>query len=214
MQHNLEYVAIEGPIGVGKTTLARRLARSLKAGLVVEEPAQNPFLADFYASPAAAALPTQLHFLMARRRAMRDMAASGRNGCWVSDFLWHKDRLFAEMTLNGNELELYNEISAELEFDLPVPDLVIYLQAPLNVLYKRIEKRGVSSEQSIASNYIARLQQSYTTFFHSYDQTPVLIVNATEIDFAESEQDYRLLLKQILTVQAGRHYFNPATESA
>ena len=214
MQHQLEYVAVEGPIGVGKTTLARRLARSLKAGLVQEEAAQNPFLNKFYRSPASVALPTQLHFLMSRRRALRQLGQDESSRCWVSDFLWHKDRLFAELTLNEDEFNLYSEISSELEFDLPVPDLVIYLQAPLNVLYERIEKRGIGSEQSIASSYIARLQQAYTNFFHTYDHTPVLIVNAAEIDFDECEQDYRRLLKQILTVQAGRHYFNPSAEPA
>ncbi len=214
MRHELEYVAVEGPIGVGKTTLARRLARSLKAGLVQEEAAENPFLDQFYRSPASAALPTQLHFLMSRRRSLRRLTKDHSKSCWVSDFLWHKDRLFAELTLSPNEFKLYSDISAELEFDLPVPDLVIYLQAPLNVLYDRIEKRGVSSEQSISSSYIAQLQQAYTSFFHSYDHTPVLIVNAAEIDFDECEQDYKRLLQQILAVQAGRHYFNPSAEPA
>lgn len=210
----LRYVAIEGPIGVGKTTLARRLAKSLRAQLVLEDPTDNPFLDGFYAQPASYALPTQLHFLMSRRNSMQKIADNEGETPWVSDFLFHKDRLFAALTLDENQYTLYQKISTELAFGLVVPDLVVYLQAPLDVLFNRIENRGKASEQSIASNYITRLQRAYTDFFHNYDETPVLIVNASEIDFAGNDHDYGRLLKQILTVEAGRHYFNPSPEPA
>ena len=215
LENQLRYVAVEGPLGVGKTTLARRLARSLKAELILENPADNPFLDDFYRQPEQMALPTQLHFLMSRRNALKDLAANvGESSCRVSDFLFQKDRLFAGLTLNAKQFDLYQSVSRELEFDLLVPDLVVYLQAPLDVLYDRIEKRAIASEQAIASSYVARLQKAYTEMFHNYTDTPLLIVNATDIDFAQNEQDYDRLLRQIKAVQAGRHYFNPAPEVA
>jgi len=215
LDHHLRYVAIEGPLGVGKTTLAKRLSTSLRAELILERPVDNPFLDDFYRQPERFALPTQLHFLVSRCRALRDLADNAEGAsCWVSDFLFQKDRLFASLTLNDRDLELYHSVARELEFDLLVPDLVLYLQAPLDVLYDRIEKRAVPSEQAIASSYIARLQTAYTEMFHNYNDTPLLIINATDIDFAQNEQDYERLLQQIKTVQAGKHYFNPSPEVA
>lgn len=215
MENQLRYVAIEGPLGVGKTTLAKRLASSLRAELILEQPADNPFLDDFYRQPEQFALPAQLHFLISRRESLRDLAArTDQNACWVSDFLFMKDRLFAGLTLDAKQLELYHTVSRELEFDLLVPDLVVYLQAPLDVLYDRIEERAIPSEQAIASSYVARLQKAYTEMFHNYNETPLLIINATDIDFAANDQDYERLLRQIKTVQAGRHYFNPSPEIA
>jgi len=214
VNNQLRYVAIEGPLGVGKTTLAKRLALSMRAELILEQPADNPFLDDFYRQPEQFALPTQLHFLISRREALRDLAANIEQGTWVSDFLFVKDRLFAGMTLDARELELYHAVSRELEFDLLVPDLVVYLQAPLDVLYDRIEERAIPSEQAIASSYVARLQKAYTEMFHDYNETPLLIVNATDVDFARNDHDYERLLRQIKTVQAGRHYFNPSPEIA
>ncbi len=213
LNSRLRYVAIEGPIGVGKTTLARRLAKSLQAQLVLEDPAENPFLDSFYAQPLSYALPTQLHFLMSRRETLSQITSDTETP-WVSDFLFHKDKLFASLTLDEKQYNLYQKITTELAFDLVLPDLVVYLQAPLDVLFDRIENRGKPSEQSIASNYITRLQRAYTDFFHTYIETPVLIVNASEIDFADNEHDYELLLKQIMAVEAGRHYFNPSPELA
>ena len=215
VENQLRYVAIEGPLGVGKTTLAKRLASSLRAELILEQPADNPFLDDFYRQPEQFALPAQLHFLISRRESLRDLAArSDQKACWVSDFLFMKDRLFAGLTLDAKQLELYHTVSRELEFDLLVPDLVVYLQAPLDVLYDRIEERAIPSEQAIASSYVARLQKAYTEMFHNYNETPLLIINATDIDFAANDQDYERLLRQIKTVQAGRHYFNPSPEIA
>ena len=215
MDKRLRYVAVEGPLGVGKTTLAKRLSKSLQAELILEKPAGNPFLEDFYRHPDRYALATQLHFLMTRRETLKAVAKNVyESSCCVSDFLFQKDRLFAELTLDAKQFELYQAISQELEFDLLVPDLVVYLQAPLDVLYDRIERRAIPSEQAIASSYVARLQQSYTDMFHNYNETPLLIVNATDIDFAQNDQDYERLLQQIMTVQAGRHYFNPSPELA
>ncbi len=206
----LRYIAVEGPIGVGKTTLARRLAQSLDAQLVSENPAGNPFLTEFYRNPKQYALPAQLHFLMSRRASMCEMAKSAGSSAWVADFLFDKDKLFASLTLDEKQFALYQSIASELSFDLLVPDLVVYLQASSDVLFDRIEKRGKLSEQSIASSYLSRLQNAYKEYFHDYCDTSVLIVNATEIDFADNEGDYAGLLEQIMAVKAGRHYFNPS----
>ena len=214
MASSPRYIAVEGPIGVGKTTLARRLAKSLRGQLILEDPAQNPFLDSFYRNPDVYSLPTQLHFLLSRREALRNLASSGSDESpWVSDFLFNKDKLFASLTLDDRQYALYLAIADELAFDLVLPDLVVYLQAPVDILYDRIEKRGKSSEQAIASNYIVRLQRAYTELFHRYNETPVLIVNASEIDFASNHEDYAHLLQQIVSVKAGRHYFNPSTEA-
>ena len=215
MEHSLRYVAVEGPIGVGKTTLSRRLAKSLSGKLILEAPEKNPFLDAFYRDPELYGLPTQLQFLINRRECLRYMAENlSDSPLWVSDFLYAKDRLFAGLTLDASQYDLYNSIADELAFDLVVPDLVVYLQAPVEVLYDRIAKRGKLSEQAIASNYIERLQRAYTELFYNYTDTPVLIVNASEIDFASNDGDYGQLLRQIVTITAGRHYFNPSTELA
>ncbi|OED40630.1 hypothetical protein AB833_11190 [Chromatiales bacterium (ex Bugula neritina AB1)] len=206
----LRYVAVEGPIGVGKTTLARRLAESLGSKLILEDPANNPFLNDFYADPRCYSLATQLHFLMSRRESMRYITDRADANTWVSDFVFQKDQLFASLTLDEKQFRLYRTIASELAFDLVLPDLVVYLQAPSDVLFDRIEKRGKSAEQSIASSYIARLQNAYKEYFHNYSDTSVLIVNAAEIDFDDNDADYEQLLERIVAIKAGRHYFNPS----
>lgn len=207
---SLSHIAVEGPIGVGKTTLARRLAEDFGAELLLEQPEENPFLERFYADPRAAALPTQLSFLMGRVRQMQalrqnDLFASMR----VADFMIEKDRLFAEATLEPDELALYEQVYANLTIDAPCPDLVVYLQAPADVLRRRIARRDRHYERSIDPVYLERLGERYANFFHHYDAAPLLIVNASEIDIVSNERDYQALVREIRAMPKGRRYFNP-----
>ena len=204
------YIVIEGPIGVGKTSLARRLSESFGSELVLEDAAGNPFLERFYQDPRSAALPTQLFFLFQRAEQMQtlnqhDLFAPVR----VADFLMDKDRMFAELTLNADELQLYQQVAERLSIQAPTPDLVVYLQAPVDVLRQRIIGRGIKSEQLIASDYLTRLVDIYSRFFHEYNNSPLLIVNAAEIDPVNKEDDYQQLLQRIVAMRSGRHYFNP-----
>ncbi len=202
------FIAIEGPIGVGKTTLARRLAADLDAALLLEPVQDNPFLADFYREPQRFAFPLQVQFLLARLDQL-ETALAGADGPLVADYLLEKDRLFAENTLDERAFALYEALWQRLVDALPQPDLVIYLQAPVAVLQARIAARGRRFERSISADYLARLDAAYTRFFHYYDAAPLLIVNAAEIDLVDSEDDYRRLFEQIHLVRSGRHYFNP-----
>lgn len=207
---NPGYIVVEGPIGVGKTSLAERLAETYGTELLLEEADENPFLERFYKDPQRAALPTQLFFLFQRAQQMQalrqgDMFRPVR----VSDFLMEKDRLFARITLDDDEFVLYEQVYQHLAVDAPVPDLVIYLQAPVSVLLERVRKRNHSYEQFIDSGYLQRLVDAYARFFHQYVAAPLLIVNASEIDLVNNEMDYNALLEQIANVGSGRHYFNP-----
>jgi deoxyadenosine/deoxycytidine kinase len=204
------YIVVEGPIGVGKTTLANKLARSFGSDLLLEGADKNPFLEKFYDDPGAAALPTQLFFLLQRARQLNEMKQEDMfNPVRVADFLIEKDRLFAELTLDSDELDLYDQVYMNLTIDVPRPDLVVYLQAPVEVLLERIQKRGLKHERFIESAYLQRLCDSYIQFFYQYNNAPLLIVNAADIDFANNDADYQLLHQQIIEVQSGRHYFNP-----
>lgn len=208
------YIVVEGPIGVGKTSLARRLARSFASELILEQAEENPFLERFYRNQRHAALPTQLYFLLQRARQIerireQDMFAQVR----VADFLIEKDRLFAELTLDPNELGLYEQVAGTLALDVPAPDLVIYLQAPAPVLMRRVAARGIDYEQLIDIGYLERLGEAYARFFHEFDAAPLLIVNAASIDPIHRESDYRELLQTIVRIKRGRHFFNPAIES-
>lgn len=204
------YIAVEGPIGAGKTSLARRLAESLSADLVLEEVYENPFLERFYQDGESAALPAQMFFLFMRARQIEslrqpDLFASVR----VSDYLYSKDRLFAELNLNVDELQLYNQVEATLAVDAPVPDLVIYLQASVDSLLERIARRGVAYERAIDRRYLEKLTDAYARFFHSYNEGPLLIVNASQIDPINNEADYEQLFQQIERTTGGRHFYNP-----
>ena len=205
-----DYIVVEGPIGVGKTTLANKLARSFGSDLLLEGANENPFLEKFYEDPKAAALPTQLFFLFQRAQQLKEMKQEDMfSPVRVADFLVEKDRLFAELTLDADELKLYEQVYSNLTIDTPQPDLVVYLQAPVEVLLDRIQKRGLKHERFIESAYLQRLCDSYVRFFYQYNEAPLLIVNAADIDFANNDSDYQLLYQQISEVQSGRHYFNP-----
>lgn len=209
---NKKLIAVEGPIGVGKTTLARKLAESIQAELLLEGAVDNPFLEKFYQDPKAGALPAQLYFLFQRSRQLKELKQSDMFAPnHVADFLMDKDRLFARITLDSDELALYEQVYENLTIDAPTPDLVIYLQAPTDVLMKRIRKRGISMESTINHDYLNRLSNAYTDFFHYYQTSPLLIVNASEIDLVNNEKDYLQLLERIESTASGRHYFNPAT---
>ncbi len=203
-------IVVEGPIGVGKTSLARRLARSFGSELILEQADENPFLERFYKNPRAAALQTQLFFLFQRTRQLEDIRQHDLfDTVRVADYLIDKDRLFAKLTLDDEEYRLYEQVYTRLAVDAPVPDLIIYLQAPIDVLLERIERRGLRYEQQIERSYLERLQEAYARFFHAYDASPLLIVNAAQADFVNNEQDYAQLLDQVIRIRRGRHFYNP-----
>jgi len=209
------FIAIEGPIGVGKTTLASRIATTLGAELVLEQPEGNPFLERFYRNPRAGALPAQLYFLFQRLQQLsalkqQDLFAPVR----VADYLIDKDRLFARVTLDEEEYRLYEQVYARLASEAPRPDLVIYLQAQVDVLLSRIARRGVRHEQFISRPYLERLNDAYARFFHDYEATPLLIVNAAAIDLAASDADYEELLAALRRMRRGRLYYNPLRHAA
>jgi deoxyadenosine/deoxycytidine kinase len=205
-----QYLVIEGPIGVGKTTLAKKLAGLLNYPLLLEPVTENPFLDRFYAEGASQALPTQLFFLLQRAKQVQDMPGNDLlERTLITDFMIEKDDLFATLTLDPAELDLYRQIHSSLQLVPPKPDLVIYLQAPARVLQQRVFRRGIDFEQSIHIDYLDALADSYTEFFHYYDEAPVLIVNAAEIDFANNDEHFNALLDQILHMEGTRQFFNP-----
>jgi deoxyadenosine/deoxycytidine kinase len=204
------YIVVEGPIGVGKTSLARRLAGTLEAEMVLEQDAQNPFLERFYKNPKSGALPAQLFFLFQRAQQLgslkqQDLFAPRR----VADYLYEKDRLFASLTLDVAEMSLYEQVASRLDVDPPKPDLVVYLQAPVETLLTRIARRGISYESGIDAGYLSRLNDAYARFFHAYDRAPLLIVNAANIDPVQNQADYDELVATIRRMKKGRMYYNP-----
>ena len=205
------YIVVEGPIGVGKTALAKRLAEKMAADLVLEEDKENPFLERFYREGKSAALPAQMFFLFSRARQIEafrqpDLFSNVR----VADYLFAKDALFAELNLDQDELMLYRQISEKLSVEPPVPDLVIYLQASVDALMQRIARRGREFERNFDRRYLERLTDAYARFFHSYNEGPLLIVNASQIDPINNSQDFDRLYEQIEKTTGGRHFFNPA----
>jgi deoxyguanosine kinase len=205
----LRHLVVEGPIGAGKTSLARRLAARLGADLVLEQPEENPFLARFYEDMPRYALPAQLFFLFQRVRMLEPLAQPDMFARpVVADFLLDKDPLFARLTLSADELALYEKIYAALKLRAPVPDLVVYLQAQPAVLIERVQRRAARYESEISEDYLARLVEGYARFFYHYDAAPLLIVNSENLNFVDRDPDFELLVSRVRAMKSRREFFN------
>ena len=202
------YIAIEGPIGAGKSSLAKKLAEDLNARLVLEAVEDNLFLAEFYKDRRKHALKTQILFLINRYQQQKDLTQHDLfNQTVVCDYLFSKDRIFASMNLSRDEMFIYDKIYTLLDPQLPKPDLVVYLQASIDVLKKHIKQRGVAYEKSIGTDYLESLCESYSRFFFSYSETPLLTVNVSDIDFVKNSKDYQNVVREILSEKRGtRNY--------
>ena len=205
-----KYIAIEGPIGVGKTTLANKIAETFNYDAFLEQPAENPFLKNFYRNPSQSALATQLFFLFQRMQQIQDLKQRSLfEKVRVADFLIEKDRLFAEVTLSAEEMNLYDKVYEHITLDAPAPDLVIYLQAPIEILKERITKRGNINEQYLTLDYLERLNDAYSRFFLDYKDAPLLIINAADINLESNEEDYESLITMIMSNPKGKNFVNP-----
>ena len=203
------YVVVEGPIGAGKTSLARQLADHLDADMLLEQPEDNPFLPRFYDDMQRFALPTQLTFLFQRVDQLRGLTQVDMfREPTVSDFLLDKDPLFARLNLSDDEYALYDKVYRHLKPQTPTPDLVIYLQAPVDTLLARVRMRGVSFEQSIPDEYLARLADAYARYFYQYDEAPLLIINSERLNFVDNPSHLRMLLARVASMRARREFFN------
>jgi deoxyguanosine kinase len=203
------YVVVEGPIGAGKTTLAREIAIKLRAETLFEQPDENPFLARFYDDMARFALPTQLTFLFQRADQLRGLAQLDLfRRPTVADFLLDKDPLFARLNLSDDEYALYEKVYGHLKPRTPTPDLVVYLQAPVSTLIERVHRRGVDFERAIPGEYLARLADAYTRYFYQYTEAPLLIVNSERLNFVDNPRHVDLLLERIAAFRGGREFFN------
>ncbi len=210
---NLYYTAIEGPIGVGKTSLAELLSKELGARLVLEDFEDNPFLPDFYNDPERFGFQTQLFFLLQRYRQQQDLRQVDMfQKLLITDYMFVKDRLFASLNLGDKEMHLYDTVASLLERNIIKPDLVIYLQADTDVLMKNIEKRGRNMERNVTWEYIDALNQVYTEYFFRYQDTPLVIINTNNIDFVENENDLKEVIDYIRQPVSGTKFFNPVSE--
>lgn len=204
------FLVIEGPIGVGKTSLVKRLAQHFGSETLLEGAEENPFLQRFYDNPREAAFPAQLYFLFQRSQQMNELQQGDMfRQQMIADFMLEKDRLFAQINLDAEELKLYEQVYARMTLQAPPPDLVVYLQAPVDVLMARIRKRARAQERTIERVYLQRLCDAYTEFFYYYDRSPLLIINATEINPLESESDFQLLIEHICAEGPQRRFLNP-----
>ncbi len=204
-----QFIVVEGPIGVGKTSLAKKLSESLSGTLILEDIDNNPFLDRFYKG-GRGALPAQLHCLFQRAKQLEILRQSDLfSSIYVADFHLEKDKLFASVNLDSSEMELYEKVYENMDIENVVPDLVIYLQANPSILLERIARRNVPSEKFIDRNYLENITESFARHYHSYDDGPLLIVNTASIDPLNNEIEYKQLLEQIKTTRGGRHFFNP-----
>ena len=209
MSERFRYLVVEGPIGAGKTSLAKRLGERLGADLLLEQPEENPFLARFYQDMPRYAFPTQLFFLFQRAKQIEPLAQTDMfRSPTVSDFLLDKDPLFARITLSGDEFALYQRIYEALRPHAPAPDLVVYLQAQPDILIDRVRRRAALFERGISEEYLALLAESYTRFFYHYDASPVLIVNSENLNFVQRDADFELLVQRIRGMKSRREFFN------
>jgi deoxyguanosine kinase len=207
---DLRYIVIDGPIGVGKTSLAKLLSEELTARLILEKTEDNPFLKEFYQNPKQFAFQTQVFFLLSRYRQLEALSQMDIfSNSTVSDYFFPKDRIFASVTLEESELALYEQIYNLLNPHIPIPDLVIYLQAGTPMLLQRIRRRARDYEMVITADYLERLNQAYNQFFFHYTSSPLLVVQTGEMDFVKSREDREDLLRQIRQMKKGTQYYVP-----
>ncbi len=205
-----KYMCIEGVIGAGKTSLTKMIAEELNAQMVFEQPEENPFLQDFYRDPKRFAFQTQLFFLLSRYRQQQESFQTDLfHDYTVADYLFAKDRIFAHLNLEDRELYLYDRVASMLERDIPKPDLVVYLQSSSERLMANIRKRGRSYEKNMSVEYIKSLNEAYNRFFFHYNDTPLLVINSTEIDFVNNRDDFNDLMHQIMRSHSGIEYYSP-----
>jgi deoxyadenosine/deoxycytidine kinase len=204
------YIAIEGPIGVGKTSLATLLAKELKARLILEKPEENPFLPQFYRDRKSYAFQTQVFFLLSRFQQQKEIAQLDLfNQVTLTDYLFAKDRIFASLNLSNDELALYEQLYDLLRDQIPTPDLVVFLQAKAEVLLHRIKTRNVPYEKEIDLNYLQELVEAYNYYFFHYDRSPLLVIDTSEIDFVNQKEDFTQLVREIEQMKMGTWYFIP-----